>query len=81
MLRHYPSTSVLLSVGQDENLDQVVSVVKTWLDSLRNIRWLMIYDNFDNSKILGNPDNSAFDICQFLSWSDYGSIIIIIRLL
>ena len=32
VLRHHPSTSVLSSIDQDKDLDQVVSVVKGWLD-------------------------------------------------
>jgi hypothetical protein len=66
VLRHHPLTSVLASVDLDKDLDQVVSAVKAWLDFLRNTRWLMIYDNFDNPKIPGNPDGSAVDIRQFL---------------
>jgi hypothetical protein len=76
VLRYHPSTSILSSVDQDKDLDQVVSVVKGWLDSLQNTRWLMIYDNFDNPKISGNLDNSVVDIRQFLPRSDHGSIII-----
>ena len=39
----------------------------------------MIYDNLDNLKKPGNPDNSAVDIRQFLPRSDHGSIIITTR--
>jgi len=39
----------------------------------------MIYDNFDNPKTSGNPDNLAVDIHQFLPRSDHGSIIITTR--
>ena len=39
----------------------------------------MIYDNFDNPKTLGNPDDSAVDIRQFLPRSDHGSVIITTR--
>ncbi|KAG4439420.1 hypothetical protein IFR05_005113 [Cadophora sp. M221] len=79
VLRHHSSTSVLSGVDQDKDLDQVVSVVKGWLDLPQNARWLMIYDNFDNPKTSGNPDNSAVDIRQFLPRSDHGSIIITTR--
>jgi hypothetical protein len=79
VLRYHPSTSVLSSVDQDKDLDQVVSVVKGWLDFPQNARWLMIYDNFDNPKTPGNPDDSAVDIRQFLPRSDHGSIIITTR--
>jgi ATP/maltotriose-dependent transcriptional regulator MalT len=79
VLRYHPSTSILSSVDQDKDLDQVVSIVKAWLDFAENTRWLMIYDNFDNPKTPGNSDDSAVDIRQFLSRSDHGSIIITTR--
>jgi hypothetical protein len=79
VLRHHPSTTMLSSVDQDKDLDQVVSEVKSWLDFPQNARWLIIYDNFNNPKISGNPDNSAVDIRQFLPRSDHGSIIITTR--
>jgi hypothetical protein len=79
VLRHHPSTSMLSSVDQDEDLDRVVDRIKVWLDSLQNTRWLMIYDNFDNPKTPSNPDGSAVDIRKFLPRSDHGSIIITTR--
>ncbi|TVY12498.1 Vegetative incompatibility protein HET-E-1, partial [Lachnellula arida] len=77
--KHYPSTNILSSVDQDKDLDQVVSSVKAWLDFPRNTRWLIIYNNFDNSKAPNNPDGSAVDILQFLPQSDHGSVIITTR--
>ncbi|APA15328.1 hypothetical protein sscle_14g100980 [Sclerotinia sclerotiorum 1980 UF-70] len=79
VLRHHPSTSILSSIDQDKDLDQIISEVKGWLDSPQNTKWLMIYDNFDNPKRSDNPDNSAVDIRQFLPHSDHGSIIITTR--
>ena len=79
VLRHHPSTSVLSTIDQDQDLDRVVNGVKAWLDFPQNTRWLMIYDNFDNPKTPSNPDDSAVDIRQFLSRSDHGSIIITTR--
>ncbi|KAH6725029.1 hypothetical protein BKA61DRAFT_665703 [Leptodontidium sp. MPI-SDFR-AT-0119] len=79
VLRYHPSTSVLSSVDQDKDLDQVVSAVKAWLEFPRNSNWLLIYDNFDNPKTSGNPDSSAVDIRQFLPRSDHGSVIITTR--
>ncbi|TGO06819.1 hypothetical protein BTUL_0472g00010 [Botrytis tulipae] len=76
VLRHHPSTTVLSTVDQDKDLDQVVSAVKGWLDSSQNTKWLMIYDNLDNPKTANNPDKLAVDIRQLLPRSDHGSIII-----
>jgi len=79
VLRHHPSTTMMASVNLDEDLDQVVSAVKAWLDLQKNTRWLMIYDNYDNPRTPSNPDGSAVDIRQFLPRSDHGSIIITTR--
>jgi ATP/maltotriose-dependent transcriptional regulator MalT len=79
VLRHYPSTNMLSSIDQDKDLDQVISAVKAWLDSSRNTRWLIVYDNLDNPKAPNNPDSSAVDIRQFLPQSDHGSVIITTR--
>jgi hypothetical protein len=78
VLRDHPSTSVLAGVDF-ENLDNVVNAVKAWLSLRKNARWLMIYDNYDNPKLPGNPDRSAVDIRRFLPPSNHGSIIITTR--
>jgi hypothetical protein len=80
VLKYHPSTSLLAGVDLDD-LNQVVYVVKAWLDLQKNTRWLMIYDNYDNPKTPSNLnlDRSAVDIRQFLPRSDQGSIIITTR--
>ncbi|KAK5219741.1 hypothetical protein LTR47_011450 [Exophiala xenobiotica] len=77
--RDRPSTSALADVDLDENLDQMVTAVKTWLNLRKNTRWLLIYDNYDNPQTPGNLDSSAVDIRQFLPRADHGSIIITTR--
>ena len=79
ILKHHPSTSTLASVDLDENLDKVVNTVKAWLDMSKNDRWLLIFDNYDNPKIPGNPDRSAVNVRQFLPGADHGSVIITTR--
>ena len=79
VLKHHPSTSVLASVDLDGDLDQVVNAVKAWLDLPKNTRWLIIYDNYDNPKISGNPDSLTVDLRQFLPRSDHGSVVITTR--
>jgi hypothetical protein len=49
-----------------ENLDEVVVAIKAWLSLPNNTRWLMIYNNYDNPKLAGNPDPTALDIHKFL---------------
>jgi hypothetical protein len=63
----------------DGNLDQVLLTVKAWFDLRRNTQWLIIYDNYDNPRIPGNPDSSTVDVRRYLPRSDHGSIIITTR--
>jgi hypothetical protein len=79
ILRDYPSTGMLANVDLEGDLDQVVNAVKAWLDSRKNTRWLVIYDNYDNPRIPGNSDRSAVDIRRYLPGADHGSIIITTR--
>ena len=79
VLKHHPTTKMLASVDLDKNLDQMVNAVKAWLEIPKNMRWLMIFDNYDNPKIPGNSDRSAVDVRQFLPTSDHGAIIITTR--
>jgi hypothetical protein len=44
------------------------------------MRWLIIFNNYNNLKIPGNADPSIVDIRQFLPEIYYGSVIVIIRL-
>jgi hypothetical protein len=59
-----------------ENLDEVIDTIKAWLSLPNNIRWLMIFDNYDNP---GNADPIAVDIRKFLPELYQGSIIITTR--
>jgi AAA ATPase domain len=76
ILREHPLASRLSSVDIKENLDEVIDVVKAWLSLSNNTRWLIIYDNYDNPKLLGNADPVAVDIRKFLPESYQGSVII-----
>ena len=60
-------------------LDEVVDMVKAWLSLPHNIRWLLIYDNYDNPKLPGTTDPMAIDVRKFLPESYQGSIIITTR--
>ena len=64
----------------EENLDQIINIIKAWFDLRKNTRWLIIYNNYDNSKNLNNSDPSAVNIRLFVAGADHGSIIITTRL-
>jgi NB-ARC domain len=80
ILRDHPSASWLSNLDTNGNLDEVVEAVKAWLSLPKNIRWLLVYDNYDNPKIPGNDDTAAIDIRKFFPESYQGSIIITTRL-
>jgi hypothetical protein len=71
--------SAFSSIDFEGSLDVVADAVKAWLIMPKNKRWLIIYDNYDNPKVPGNPDLAAVDIRQFLPGSDHGSIVITTR--
>jgi hypothetical protein len=80
ILREHPSAGRLSNIDMKENLDEVVVAIKAWLSLPNNTRWLMIYNNYDNPKLAGNPDPAALDIRKFLPESYQGSVIITTRL-
>ena len=43
------------------------------------MRWLMVFDNYDNPKVSGNATLNAVDIQQFLPKVYHGSIIVTTR--
>jgi hypothetical protein len=63
-----------LEVHEYERLDdeQMLLRVRRWLSDLANRRWLLIFDNYDDSEL--------FDIRQYYSHAAQGSIIITTRL-
>jgi AAA+ ATPase superfamily predicted ATPase len=65
ILRAYPSARWLSTVNM-KNLDNVIDAVKAWLGLPYNTRWLVIYDNYDNPKLVSNKDPAAVDITKFL---------------
>jgi ATP/maltotriose-dependent transcriptional regulator MalT len=79
ILREHPSASRLDVVAEDSKLDEIVDAVKRWLDHPKNTKWLLVYDNYDNPKLAGNPDHAAVDIRRFLPEAYHGSIIITTR--
>ena len=77
--REHPSAIQVSNLETNQNVDEEVESVKSWLSLPNNTRWLMIYDNYDNPKLPGNTDPTAVDIRKFLPESYQGSIIITTR--
>ncbi|KAL9084632.1 MAG: hypothetical protein Q9165_007987 [Trypethelium subeluteriae] len=66
--KEYPFASELGAITDDSQLDEVVAAVKRWLDYAKNSQWLMVFDNYDNPKVLGNtdPDPAADQLARKL---------------
>ena len=77
--REHPSAIQVSNLETNQNVDEEVESVKSWLSLPNNTRWLMIYDNYDNPKLPGKTDPAAVDIRKFLPESYQGSIIITTR--
>ncbi|KAI1839733.1 hypothetical protein JX266_014053 [Neoarthrinium moseri] len=80
ILRQHPDTSGLNALDLQQNHDEVIEAVKTWLSLPGNTKWLVVYDNYDNPQVPNGVDGTGIDIRRFLPMSYQGSIIITTRL-
>jgi NB-ARC domain len=78
ILREHPSAHWLSSVDM-KILDDVIDAVKAWLGLLYNTRWFMIFDNYDNPRLVSNEDPAAVDITKFLPEVYQGSVLVTTR--
>lgn len=62
------------------DVDAVVMDVMAWLARPNNTAWLLIFDNVDREYTSKCGDAEAFDVRQYLSSSDHGSVLITTRL-
>ena len=77
--QEHPSASQLGGITDDTQLDAAVSAVKLWLGQAKNMRWLLVFDNYDNPKVPGNTGRSVVDIQQFLPEAHHGSVVVTTR--
>lgn len=75
----HPSVMTVGDTANDEDLHILITKVKGWLDRAKNTNWLLIYDNYDNPKMLDNPSPTAVDIRPFLPDAYHGSVLITTR--
>lgn len=64
----------------DGNLDKVVAEVMAWLAQPDNTEWLVVFDNVDRDYSPRTTDPLAYDVRQYFSGADHGSILITTRL-
>ncbi|KAI4261199.1 MAG: hypothetical protein L6R42_003599 [Xanthoria sp. 1 TBL-2021] len=79
ILREHPSTSQLVSITDESQLDESMRAVKRWLEHPKNVRWLMVFDNYDNPKTPGNTGPRVVNIQHFLPEAYHGSVIVTTR--
>ncbi|KAJ5491643.1 Disease resistance protein [Penicillium diatomitis] len=62
--RHYPSLTYIKSALESRDLDMTVKAVKRWLDEPKNDRWVVVYDNYDNT-LSGNQKEKSLASASF----------------
>jgi hypothetical protein len=66
--------------GNTGDINAVVQEVMLWLAREDNDKWLLIFDNVDRDYSRHTPDSDAYDVKQYFSWINHGSILITTRL-
>lgn len=62
------------------DIDAVVKDVMGWLALPENTKWLLVFDNVDRDYDSSGGDAEAYDVTQYFSGADHGSILITTRL-
>jgi hypothetical protein len=75
-----PEKSRSYIVESDSNVDTVVRDVMGWLARPDNTNWLLIFDNVDREYSLYGGDLDSYDVEEYFSGADHGSILITTRL-
>lgn len=73
ILREQPGAGM---IADDSNPYLLINAVKEWLDQPKNTQWLIVFDNYDNPKVVGSRDQGMVDIAEYLPENDHGSIIL-----
>jgi hypothetical protein len=68
------------SAGSDGDINIVVQEVMGWFAREDNTQWLLIFDNVDRDYKRHNTDPDAYDVRNYFSGADHGSILITTRL-
>jgi hypothetical protein len=67
------------SVTNPQEEDRVANQALQWLSQAANNRWLLVYDNYDDPHLPGNPSSTGYDIRKFFPHRTHGSILITTR--
>jgi len=75
-----PETSRAYAGDSSSDVDAVVKDVMGWLAQPDNTAWLLIFDNVDREYSSQSGDINAYDVRQYFSGADHGSVLITTRL-
>ena len=68
------------STNSEGNVEDVVAEVMSWLARPDNTEWLVVFDNVDRDYKPHTSDHLAYDVRQYFSGADQGSVLITTRL-
>ncbi|TAQ87275.1 hypothetical protein B7494_g4384 [Chlorociboria aeruginascens] len=72
--------SRMYTAGSNSDINAVVQEVMDWLAREDNDQWLLIFDNVDRDYGRHNPDPDAYDVTEYFSGAEHGSVLITTRL-
>ncbi|USP81646.1 hypothetical protein yc1106_08920 [Curvularia clavata] len=75
-----PEKSRTYAAGGGDDIDAVVRDVMSWLSQTDNTTWLLIIDNVDREYSSQGGQPEAYDVRNYLSGADHGSVLITTRL-
>lgn len=75
----YLFSALLRTAAESQNIDQTVAAIKQWFLVKGNHRWMLIFDNIDNSKLPDIKNPQAYDIRLYFPGTHHGFILITIR--
>ena len=68
------------SISSEGNINEVVREVMGWLAQPDNTKWLVVFDNVNQDYNLHTLDPLTYDVRQYFSGADHGSVLITTRL-
>lgn len=77
--REFPSSVTLKTAAEEQDANRVTEIIKGWLSTKGNTRWIMIFDNIDNPKLPGVSDPQAYDIRSYFPDAHQGCILVTTR--
>ncbi|VUC28876.1 unnamed protein product [Clonostachys rosea] len=90
--QHHASLGHMRVALESGNSEQILAAVKQWLDQPNNVRWLLIFDNYDNPEFGSidagggtqrqsrNKVPAGYDIRSYFPYNYQGAIIVTTRI-